>query len=68
MALDGDAIEFAGRNGDTVLDSFAIACDDQLVCDVWSAGRHLVSGGRHNDHDAITTAYRATIMSLKDVI
>ena len=68
MALDGDAIEFAGRNGDTVLDSFAIAGDDQLVCDVWSAGRHLVSGGRHHDHDAITTAYRATIMSLKDVI
>jgi formimidoylglutamate deiminase len=68
MALDGTAIDLAGRTGDAILDSFVFAGDDQLVSDVWSAGRHLVSQGTHHNHDAITEAYRATILTLKDIV
>ena len=68
MALDGTAIELAGRTDDAILDSFAFSGDDQMVSDVWSAGRHLVTEGRHHDHDTITAAYLATILSLKDIV
>ena len=68
MALDGTAIDLAGRTGDAIIDSFVFAGDDQLVSDVWSAGRHLVSNGKHHHHDAITEAYHATILSLKDIV
>ena len=40
------------------------AGDDRLVLDVWSAGRHLVTGGRHIAHDKITSTYRAALTSL----
>lgn len=68
MALNGEDIALAGRTGDTVLDSFTFAGDDQLVSDVWAAGRHMVIGGQHHDHEAITAAYSETILKLKDIV
>lgn len=56
----------AGRQGDEMLDSLVFAGHDGLVRDVWSAGRHVVTDGRHKDHDRITAAYIATIQKLKD--
>ncbi|WP_347267640.1 formimidoylglutamate deiminase [Paracoccus sp. (in: a-proteobacteria)] len=51
----------AGRAGDQLVDSLIFAGHDGLISDVWSAGRHLVSAGRHRDHDRITADYLATI-------
>ncbi|QYK42165.1 MAG: formimidoylglutamate deiminase [Paracoccaceae bacterium] len=65
LALDGAGPDLAGRRGDVVLDSYVFAGDDRLVSDVWSAGRHLVSGGRHARHAAITRAYVATVSRLR---
>lgn len=68
VALDADSVDLATREGDTLLDSFVFAGDDRLVTDVWSAGRHVVSGGRHHARDAITLRYRETLDRLKDAM
>lgn len=64
MALDTAHITLEGRAGDLAIDSWVFAGDDNMVTDVWAAGRHEVQGGRHIDHDAITGRYRATIRRL----
>jgi formimidoylglutamate deiminase len=65
LALDKQSVTLAGRTKDQLIDSFIFAGDDHLVCDVWSAGRHLVTAGRHIAHDKITTAYHAALTSLR---
>ena len=65
MALDKKTATLAGRSKDQLIDSFIFAGDDHLVHDVWSAGRHLVTAGRHVAHDKITSAYIQTLASLR---
>ncbi len=66
MALDMTSEHLWGREGDVVLDSWIFAGDDRLVCDVWSAGRHMVCGGEHVARAQIVTAFKLTIDALKD--
>ncbi|WP_422366269.1 formimidoylglutamate deiminase [Pelagibius sp.] len=68
VALDHGHIDLEGRQGDTILDSFIFAGDDRMVCDVWSAGRHIVQGGRHVARESITMAYRSAIRELGEAI
>lgn len=65
VALDTGSVALAGLGGDTLLDSFVFAGDDRLVREVWSAGRHVVSAGRHRARDAITDRYRAVLARLR---
>lgn len=65
-ALDGNATALVGKSKDAVLDSFVFAADDALITDVWSAGRHAVTGGRHIAREDIEARYRRTVLSLKD--
>jgi formimidoylglutamate deiminase len=65
VALDGTAIDLEGRDGDEILDAWIFAGDDRMVADVWSAGRHVVSGGNHVKGNAIRAKYRATMASLR---
>jgi formimidoylglutamate deiminase len=64
VALDGEALALDGRSGDAVLDAWIFAAGERLVADVWSAGRHVVSGGRHRAHAAIVARYRASLRRL----
>jgi formimidoylglutamate deiminase len=66
LALDMGHIDLEGLTGDTILDSFAFAGDSGMVADVWSAGRHMVTGGRHIRREAITKAYREAVRSLRE--
>ncbi len=68
MMLDGTAIDLEGRTGDAVLDTYIFAGDDKMVCDVWSAGRHLVVEGVHVARREIEVAYRKTMARLRDVL
>lgn len=68
VALDADAVDLAGRTGDTLIDSFVFAGDDRMVTDVWSAGRHMVAGGRHRRHDEIVANYRRVMQQLGDAL
>lgn len=66
LALDMMHVDLEGLRGDTILDAFAFAGDSGMVCDVWSAGRHLVKGGRHIRHDQIIAEYRVAVRSLRE--
>jgi formimidoylglutamate deiminase len=66
LALDIAAVDLEGRRGDTLLDSFVFAGDDRMISDLWSAGRHVVRGGRHIHREAIVSRYRRTMSTLKD--
>lgn len=65
LALDGRHPDLQGVAGDTVLDIFIFAGDDRMVRDVWSAGRHQVSAGRHINRDAIVQRYTRVMKSLR---
>ncbi|WP_421979558.1 formimidoylglutamate deiminase [Roseibium sp.] len=66
LALDAAAIDLEGREGDEILDAYIFAGDDGMASDVWSAGRHVVRGGKHVKGDAIRAAYRATMKRLRN--
>jgi formimidoylglutamate deiminase len=68
MALDGNATDLIGREGDNVLDTWIFAGTDTRVTDVWAAGRHMVQDGMHIARTKITNAYRETLHRLKDVM
>lgn len=68
LALDGASVDLAGLRGDTLLDSWIFAGGDGVVRDVWSAGRHVVRGGCHIAHDAITRRYGVTLRRLRDAL
>ena len=68
VALDGAAIDLAGRVGDTLIDAWIFAGDDRLVRDVWSAGRHVVQEGRHRQRPQIAQRYAAVLTRLADAI
>jgi len=68
LALDGEAVDLEGRKGDTILDSYVFAGDDRMVTDVWSAGRHMVHGGRHVGQEEIVAGYRAAMRELREAL
>jgi len=68
VALDGQAVDLLGREGDTILDTYVFAGDDRMVSDVWSAGRHMVRHGRHIAHDTITAHYRKVVEQLSKTL
>ena len=68
MALNGDATDFIGRKGDSILDTWIFAATDAKVTDVWAAGRHVVQDGQHIARPQITQNYRAAMMRLRDAM
>ncbi|MCZ4281408.1 formimidoylglutamate deiminase [Kiloniella laminariae] len=66
FALDANAVDLLGKEGDALLDSYIFAGDDRMITDVWSAGRHLVKEGRHIKHDLLVERYKKTMKSLRD--
>lgn len=68
LCLDTSSEHLWGRGDDTALDAWIFAGDDRLVTDVWSAGRHMVQGGRHVHREPIVAAYKKTIDALRDAL
>lgn len=68
LALDTGAVDLEGRAGDALLDAWIFAGDDRMVTDVWSAGRHIVTGGAHVRRDAIAARYRRVMAGLRDAL
>lgn len=64
VALRTDGLTFAGRQGDSMLDSFVFAGDASLVSDVWASGRHVVREGRHVARDDIVARCRPVLTRL----
>ncbi len=68
MTLNTQSHHLWTLTGDKALDAWVFAGDDRLVKDVWSAGRHMVSDGRHVARSDIITAYKHTLEALKDAL
>ena len=68
VALDCDHPDLFGLAGDALLDGFVFASGRGAVTDLWSAGRHMVTNGRHKAHEAVMMRYRACITALLDRI
>ena len=68
MALDSENVHLAGKSGDMILDSYIFAGDDNLITDVWSAGRHRVINGAHKNHEKITARFKSIMQELGDAI
>jgi len=68
MALDCSGPDLQPSRGDMILDTFIFAGDDRMVAEVWSAGRHIVSGGRHTARDGIVARYRSVMARLRDAL
>ncbi|MBA5777210.1 formimidoylglutamate deiminase [Stappia sp. F7233] len=68
VALDGESLALDGLVGDALLDAFVFASPAHLVSDVWSAGRHMVRGGRHVKREAIEARYRKAVAELREAL
>jgi formimidoylglutamate deiminase len=64
LAVDSSAPALCALRRDQVLDGLVFAAKDDVVRDVWSAGRHIVRGGRHVGRDAIISGYRTAMHSV----
>jgi formimidoylglutamate deiminase len=64
VAIDSSAPALCALSHDQLLDGLVFAANDNVVTDVWSAGRHVVRSGRHMDRDRIITSYRAAMTEL----
>jgi formimidoylglutamate deiminase len=67
VALDTTLPDLEGLVGDTLLDAWIFADGDRAVAEVWAAGRHVVTGGRHRAREGILAAYRTTLARLRSL-
>ena len=68
MTLDDSHINLIGRSGDRCLDGWIFAGSDEMVMDVWSAGRHVVKNGVHVRRETIRNDYIKAVKSLGDAL
>lgn len=65
VALDTDDPALAGLSGDRMLDAWIFASIESPVSDVWSAGRHVVTGGRHIGRERIAARFNKAMARLR---
>ena len=65
MALDCSGPDLAASSGDMILDTFVFAAGEGVVAEVWSAGRHIVTKGRHLAREAVRARYAQTVARLR---
>jgi formimidoylglutamate deiminase len=64
VALDRSDPALAPLSLEQLLDGWIFAAGTRVVREVWSAGRHVVKGGRHVARDAVAARYRATMKTV----
>ena len=65
VTLDTAAPTLAGLDGDRLLDGWLLAGDDRLVREVWSAGREIVTDGRHPRREAVARRFAERVAPLR---
>lgn len=68
LAPDAGDLRLEGLAGDQLLDAFVFAGRDGLVSDLWSAGRRIVTQGRHVARDTVADRFRATMRRLREAL
>ncbi|MEP4199290.1 MAG: formimidoylglutamate deiminase [Aliishimia sp.] len=64
VAIDSEAPALCALSDDQLLDGLCFAASDDVVTDVWSAGRHCVQNGRHVRREGIIQDYKRVIKTL----
>jgi formimidoylglutamate deiminase len=64
VAIDGTAPSLCALNSNQLLDGLVFAAKDNVVTDLWSAGRHSVKDGEHIQRQSIIKNYRSAIAQL----
>ena len=65
VAIDSSDPSLFALPNNQLLDGFVFAANDNVVTDVWSAGRHQVRDGRHIAEEEITNLFRKTMVNLR---
>jgi formimidoylglutamate deiminase len=65
VVLDDTNPALVGRAGDRILDAWIFAGGEGVVGDVFVAGAHVVSGGRHRNRDRLYRRFAATLKRLE---
>ncbi len=68
LALDTSATALHGLHEDQLLDGWIFSAGSSPVTDVWSAGKQIVSHGRHVSRDVIAANYRAAMYALVNAV
>ena len=68
LTLDVNSVHTVGLSGDKLLDGWIFAGNDDLVRDVFSAGRHVVENGHHKNSASITSGFHSTIQKLRQTV
>ncbi len=64
VAVDRTGPVMAPLPAERVLDGWIFAGGNETVREVWSAGRHMVRGGRHVKRDEVAEAYRQAMRAV----
>jgi formimidoylglutamate deiminase len=64
VAINSTASSLCALNPDQILDGLVFAAKDNVVTDVWSAGRHAVRQGHHSHRQHIIRDYQAAVAQL----
>lgn len=65
VAINSQHPHLYSLSPDQIFDGLCFAADDSVITDTWSAGRHMVQGGRHIHQGTIVANYKAAIAQLK---
>jgi formimidoylglutamate deiminase len=68
VGLHDDHHAVCGLKQDAVLDAWVFAGSEDVVSDVWAAGRHMVSGGKHVHREKIARAFAQSIFRLRGAL
>jgi formimidoylglutamate deiminase len=64
VGINSDAPALCALNTEQLLDGLVFVAKDNVITDVWSAGRHSVKGGAHINRPVIIANYKKAIASL----
>ncbi|MFT5543386.1 MAG: formimidoylglutamate deiminase [Glaciecola sp.] len=65
VALDDQHCSLAELKEDAILDTWIFSCNDNIVSDVWSAGRHVLCDRLHIREEQISSRFLMTIKKLR---
>lgn len=68
LALDRHSLALDGLHEDAALDAWVFSGTGEEVCEVWSAGRHMVRAGRHVEHEQIRRRGHAVLKRLREAL
>ncbi|MCK4711277.1 MAG: formimidoylglutamate deiminase [Marinosulfonomonas sp.] len=68
VAINSEDPGLCALSDGQILDGLAFTASDNVVTDLWSAGRHQVRGGKHVARDLIISNYRTAVSQLMSAI